>query len=561
MASRTKCLTWLRRRAALGVLLASGGLVAGCAAVGSEVFRQGAIQTAYIPQVNRRPQSPARGLTLAVPPLAESRRSKKEQQTLWKCFVPILSAQAYWERPDWLAWEGLVYEQYKPAGRDLAEVLAGEFERSGLFARVEAQVRPGAADLTLEGDVRDLTLIERPHLLGTSVLIGPLLGALGLPMGSWEAKQTLQLRLVEAASRQVVCEREFQTRDEGVVAAYYGRDPLRCGYPAEALLRPVVAEFVADVEKALAEKGEAHWAAVVAARGQQPAPPPEPRLPVVVPPPPVAGPPAALRGQRWAIVIGVSAYKDRRIRALSYAASDAQAFHDWLINENGGGYATDNVKLLLDDKATGVEIRDALFTWSSKAIAEDLLVIYYAGHGSPESPRNKENLFLLPYDTDYGKIAATGLPMWEIERAIRNCMHAGQIVVLTDACHAAGVGAEFDSASFRDIKVVVNQVNDGLRRLGKAAGSVAVLTASGADQLSEEGPRWGGGRGVFTHFLLKGLQGEADSNKDRAVTLGELYPYVSEQVRRATGSGQRPEMDGKYDPALSIGAPPARGAP
>jgi len=75
----------------------------------------------------------------------------------------------------------------------------------------------------------------------------------------------------------------------------------------------------------------------------------------------------------------------------------------------------------------------------------------------------------------------------------------------------------------------------------------------GASQYSQEGERWGGGHGVFTYFLLHGLHGKADSNRDGRVTVGELTPYVSEQVRRATGSSQCPRMAGSFDPALSIG--------
>ena len=64
---------------------------------------------------------------------------------------------------------------------------------------------------------------------------------------------------------------------------------------------------------------------------------------------------------------------------------------------------------------------------------------------------------------------------------------------------------------------------------------------------------WGGGHGVFTYFLLKGLNGDADYNKDGRVTLGELIPYLSEQVRRETRNAQSPTIAGKFDPALSIG--------
>ena len=49
-----------------------------------------------------------------------------------------------------------------------------------------------------------------------------------------------------------------------------------------------------------------------------------------------------------------------------------------------------------------------------QAIAEDVVVIYFSGHGSADSPDSRENLFLLPYDTDYDSIANTGFPIWDI---------------------------------------------------------------------------------------------------------------------------------------------------
>jgi len=58
---------------------------------------------------------------------------------------------------------------------------------------------------------------------------------------------------------------------------------------------------------------------------------------------------------------------------------------------------------------------------------------------------------------------------------------------------------------------------------------------------------------VFTYFLLKGLKGEADYNQDARVSLGELIPFLSEQVRRETRNAQSPTVAGKFDPALSVG--------
>jgi uncharacterized caspase-like protein len=81
---------------------------------------------------------------------------------------------------------------------------------------------------------------------------------------------------------------------------------------------------------------------------------------------------------------------------------------------------------------------------------------------------------------------------------------------------------------------------------------VAIFSASADNQYSQEGQEWGGGHGVFTYFLLEGLKGGADFNKDGRVNLGELNLYLSERVRRATKNAQSPIVSGKFDPALGI---------
>jgi len=106
-------------------------------------------------------------------------------------------------------------------------------------------------------------------------------------------------------------------------------------------------------------------------------------------------------GKRWALVIGVSSYEDSRIDSLRYATRDAQVFYDWLVSPSGGRYAPSNLKLLLDKNATNERTKDALFNWLKQAIEEDVVVVYFAGHGSPESRDAPHNLYLLPYNTRY----------------------------------------------------------------------------------------------------------------------------------------------------------------
>ena len=260
-----------------------------------------------------------------------------------------------------------------------------------------------------------------------------------------------------------------------------------------------------------------------------------------------------ISSNRWAVVIGVSDYLDSRVPALRYASKDAESFYSWLVSPEGGRYAPQRVKLLVDDDATNGNIKQALYKWLGQAIEEDQVTIFFAGHGSPNSPDTPENLFLLPYDVNYESIESSGFPMWDIETALHRFIKAKKVTVIADACHSGGIGKSYDVVSRANRALQVNRINSGLQNLSKVGDGVAVISASGDGEFSREGEEWGGGHGVFTHFLLEGLKGDADYNSDKDVTLGELIPYISEKVRRATRSAQSPTVSGRFDPAMSIG--------
>lgn len=290
-----------------------------------------------------------------------------------------------------------------------------------------------------------------------------------------------------------------------------------------------------------------------------PAPPPAQQVAATAPAPvaqPAPQPPTptvapAASGQRWAVVIGVSQYADSRIPSLRYAAADANSFYDWLISPQGGQYPLDHVARLIDKDATAASIKKTLFDWLTQAIEEDVVTIYFAGHGSPASPDKPENLFFLSYDCDFNAIASSAFPMWDMETALKRFIRARKVIVIADACHSGGVGSAF-TVGTRAI-AIAPQVTSRLGTLTSVSDGVAVLCASDDKQLSAESQDWGGGHGVFTYFLLEGLKGKADYSADGHVTLGELIPYVSEQVRRATRNAQSPTVAGRFDPALSIG--------
>lgn len=259
--------------------------------------------------------------------------------------------------------------------------------------------------------------------------------------------------------------------------------------------------------------------------------------------------PGGFKGERWAVVVGISRYGDATIPALRYADSDARAFYELLRSERVGlgGFKADHVKLLLNQEATHLNIRSALFTFLKAATEDDQVVIYFAGHGAPD-PQRLSDLYLLTYDTKGNDISGTAFPMDAVTEAVKK-LRARDVVVITDACHSAGVGSQLAT---RDLGL--NQVNQiFLDQLNASAGGLVVFTASRASELSQEGEQWGGGHGVFTYYLLEALKGAADADGDHIVTLDEMMEYTRDKVRRATVNAQTPSISQTaYDPALPM---------
>lgn len=245
----------------------------------------------------------------------------------------------------------------------------------------------------------------------------------------------------------------------------------------------------------------------------------------------------AFSGERYAVVIGISEYADPAIPRLQYADDDAQLFYDFLVSDAAGlgGFKPENVRLLKDEQADYRSIRLALRSFLQGITEQDLVVLYFAAHGTPD-PLRPDDYYLLPYDTEFDNLAATGVPMSDLSETVGR-LAARDVIVFADACHSgnvAGVGVRASNSN--DIH---RRFMEGLR---SASGGSVTFTASEAGQLSQESRRWGGGHGVFTHFLVRGLRGEADEDGDLIVTLGEMLEFTRMRVQRETQNAQIPSI-------------------
>jgi uncharacterized caspase-like protein len=70
-----------------------------------------------------------------------------------------------------------------------------------------------------------------------------------------------------------------------------------------------------------------------------------------------------------------------------------------------------------------------------------------------------------------------------------------------------------------------------------------VISASSFDQISSSSPELK--HGIFSFYLMKGFEGEADENKDGKITIGELHSYLKYNVVR-----QAMKMNRKQEPQI-----------
>ncbi len=252
--------------------------------------------------------------------------------------------------------------------------------------------------------------------------------------------------------------------------------------------------------------------------------------------------------QHWAVVVGVSEYKNPGIPSLKYADKDAEAFSDFLRRPEGGGYDSDHLQVLLNKDATLANLKDKLINFLNQAIDMDLVVIYFAGHGAPE-PARPQNMYLLTYDSDPTSLGTSAFPMWDIQTVLARYISAKRVIVFTDACHSGGISVNFATRGLGTSEP--NLVNQMLTDLSKTKEGIIVFTASAAGEVSQEFPEFS--HGVFTYYLLEGLEGKADYNNDYTVTINELMQYVEEQVKRKTHGAQNPtRSQTDYDKELPM---------
>lgn len=229
----------------------------------------------------------------------------------------------------------------------------------------------------------------------------------------------------------------------------------------------------------------------------------------------------------WSVLVGVSSYD--HLPALKYADDDAYRLYAFLKSPEGGALRDDQISILIDEDATREKILSAIEAVISNADDNDVVMLYLSGHGI------KSDFAPIDYDGYNNRISYNEIA------DLLNKSEAKHKVVFTDAGYAGGELTQ---------KVANNESRVQLSDLsGRRDGVAFMLSSEDSDtSLDDQGLR----QGVFSHFLMRGMKGEADEDRDGMVTLRELFHYVYTEVRSYTGAAQTPMLSGEFDPDMPI---------
>ncbi len=237
-----------------------------------------------------------------------------------------------------------------------------------------------------------------------------------------------------------------------------------------------------------------------------------------------------------ALIVGVADYEKTNADAI-YADKDAQQFYDYARMKLG--IPAKNIKELVNNKADLGEIALAVQDWIARSTKQGKtdVYIYFAGHGLASD--DGKDMYLLPYDGRPRLLNKTALLRDELFADIKKA-NPRSVTVFLDTCY---------SGTTRGTDMLIASRPIVIRALEQSIpNNFTVFSAAAGDQTSK--PLEEAKHGMFSYFLMKGMEGDADANNDNKITALELHAYVEQNVVQQSSGSQTPELQGDKDRVL-----------
>jgi tetratricopeptide (TPR) repeat protein len=221
-----------------------------------------------------------------------------------------------------------------------------------------------------------------------------------------------------------------------------------------------------------------------------------------------------------ALLIGVGEYQSSELENLAAVERDVAAMRDVLVQPEIGGFAVADVTLLLNPEPQ--QMREVLERLFADRQSEDLLLLYFSGHGVVD---DFGNFHLTTALTDQASLKSKAIAAKYVHDLMENSRSRRQVVIL-DCC--------FSGAFAKDMKAKGKTVDLQPQLGGEGR---AVLTSSSATEYSFEQKE--GALSVYTEYMVEGLRtGIADADADGWISVDEWHRFAQAKVRDAAPAMQ-----------------------
>jgi uncharacterized caspase-like protein len=204
------------------------------------------------------------------------------------------------------------------------------------------------------------------------------------------------------------------------------------------------------------------------------------------------------------------------------------------------GVPIDNIKVLTNEEVSIVNTKKTLVRWLKNRTVENKTDVYlfYSGHGL--ASLEEQDLYLLPYEGDPDFLNYSSLKRKEIFNDINEHLPRS-VTVFLDTCY---------SGQTRDEEVLIASAKPIFLEVDEKdiPSNFTVFTASANNQIASSFKE--AGHGLFSYYMMQGLEGKADANNDQQITAYELFVYLSSNVSKqaeSIGRTQEPQLLGGGD--------------
>jgi helicase len=210
------------------------------------------------------------------------------------------------------------------------------------------------------------------------------------------------------------------------------------------------------------------------------------------------------------IFVGINKHLDPTIPELSGARRDATAlwalFSDTIDDLAG--------RLLVDEMATHTTVRQAILDTLLKADEDDVIVISFAGHGSPDGS-------LVLFDTNPADIAGTALSMADLADAFRQTK-AHAVLCILDCCFSGQAPARVLETAARP--------RNAFALTGVYGEGRILLAACATNESAWEQP--GTGHGLLTYAVVQAMTATAGDSVSFPEVAGEIIRLARVEAER-----------------------------